>query len=116
MTGTDRSPVRDDPPAPDRPFDAPWQARAFGLVVAFTEEHGIEWSRFQSRLVETIDNDEADMYYEQWLTAAERLLVEEGAVDPETLAARTAEFAAGDRDASEFVEGWDGHGGHSHDH
>jgi nitrile hydratase accessory protein len=110
--------MRDSKPPdvdPERPFETPWQARAFGLAVAFADEHDLEWSAFQSRLAERIET-RPDGYYESWLAATEELLVEAGAVDPGEFEARAAAFAAGNRDASEFVEGWDGDGGHDHDH
>jgi nitrile hydratase alpha subunit/nitrile hydratase accessory protein len=112
----------------DRPtFEAPWQARAFAVAVALTEDR--PWETFQHRLAEEVGRDEdadhADpesAYYEQWLRALERFVVEEGLLDPATVEARTVEFDAGDRNAHEFVDG-DPHGhvdggdhGHDHDH
>jgi hypothetical protein len=46
-----------------------------------------------------------ETYYEQWLAAFERLLADLDVVDPDELRDRAAAFAAGDRDASEFVDG-----------
>ena len=118
---------RDDEPA----FEEPWQARAFAVAVQLTErgEGDLPWESFQQRLVEEVEADGEDVeategvYYEQWLRALERLLVEEGFVDEEELAERAGEFEAGDRDASEFVIGEHGHDhehphdhGHSHEH
>lgn len=119
----------DDVPA----FDEPWQARAFGVAVALAAGGGVDggggpdggpydWSAFQSRLIAAVeadgggddpdagdgDTDPAAVdgaYYRQWLTALERLLDERGLLDREEVAERAAEFAAGDRDASEFVAG-----------
>lgn len=118
----------------DITFEAPWQARAFGLAVAFTDAAGLDWEAFQSRLVDEVGADRAEgepeaVYYRQWLAALESLLVEEGHFDEGELADRVTEFAAGDRTAHEFVEG-DPHGhadalpeghaegshGHHHDH
>lgn len=45
------------------------------------------------------------IYYDQWHTALERLLVSHDALEPEAIDARAAEFAAGDRTAEEFVDG-----------
>lgn len=115
----------DDVPA----FDEPWQARAFGVAVALAAGSGVggdggpegscDWSAFQSRLIAAVGADGGGdpgdggidpaavdgAYYRQWLTALERLLDERGLLDPEEVAERAAEFAAGDRDASEFVAG-----------
>lgn len=96
-------------------FDAPWQARAFGIVVALHDDgDGFDWMEFQERLVDevaTADPDTApedaleEAYYEQWLAAFECLLVEEGLLSPEEIAARAAEFAREERTAEEFVDG-----------
>jgi nitrile hydratase alpha subunit/nitrile hydratase accessory protein len=114
----------------DQPtFEAPWQARAFAVAVALTDEQ-YPWETFQRRLVEEVerdgvrdaagekDTDPERAYYEQWLRALERFVVEEGLLTSEEFDRRAAEFDAGDRDAHEFVEG-DPHGhvdGHEHAH
>ncbi len=115
--GADGLPTEGDDPV----FDAPWQARAFALAVATTDTSPLDWHAFQAELVAAIEDgvgedrdDTEEAYYRQWLTAIETLLVERGTVDAGELANRVHEFEAGERDASEFVEG-DSHG-HSHDH
>jgi len=100
-------------------FDEPWQARAFGIAVALYDDgDGFEWSAFQERLIEAVRRDDPEatdadalegVYYEQWLAALERLLVDDGVVDPGELEERAASFAAGDRTAGEFVAGERGH-------
>lgn len=92
-------------------FEAPWQARAFGIAVAFCRAHGHDFAAFQDRLIAHLDGvDEAAMnahveevYYEQWLESLEVFLVEEGVVDEAAIDDRQAEFADCERDASEFV-------------
>ena len=108
-------------------FDAPWQARAFALTVALRRDDDFPWEAFQTRLVEELEESEREpeltadaenveaTYYEAWLAAVERLLLEENVLDDEELAERVGAFASGERDASEFVVGDHGHG-HSHDH
>ena len=94
-------------------FEAPWQARAFALAVALTDEHEADapsWDEFQSRLVAEVDADREEgdpetVYYRQWLAALERLLVERNVLEPGELLARIDAFEVGDRDAHEFVEG-----------
>lgn len=127
MTAADEDVRQDDEPA----FGAPWQARAFAVAVQLTErgEGDLPWETFQARLVEEIEADgedvetTEDVYYQQWLRALERLLVEEEIVAGDELAERAREFERGDRDASEFVIGEHGHAhdhehghGHHHDH
>ena len=100
--------LEDDDPT----FDAPWQARAFGLAVALRDRgDGYDWEEFQSRLIEEVEatagerEDSEAVYYEQWLRALERLLVEKGLVSAAEVEERAREFAATDRTAEEFVEG-----------
>lgn len=109
-----------DPDDEARPvFDAPWQARAFGLVVALYDDgNGFDWTAFQQRLIDEVDTADSDMapvdalenaYYEQWLTAFERLLVEDRVLSSEEIEERAVEFATEERTAEEFVEGERGH-------
>ncbi len=138
MSGDPPNPEAD--PAEERTFDEPWQARAFALAVALTDERDVDWERFQSRLVAEVDEstatdveDSEAAYYRQWLAALERLLVEEALVEPGTLRDRVDAFEAGDRTAHEFVQGnphghaerlpedhaegsTHDHGDHHHDH
>ncbi|MFB6156952.1 MAG: nitrile hydratase subunit alpha [Haloferacaceae archaeon] len=108
------APGLDDDPT----FAAPWQARAFALTVALTDD-AYGWDDFRSRLVDRIDarpdatlEDASEAaYYRAWLAAVESLLVDLSLVDPATYPDRVAEFAATDRTAEEFAEGV-----HSHDH
>ena len=120
-------PALDDGETPA--FHAPWQARAFAIAVALSEDGRYDWDAFQERLVAEIDRTDGparpadgaaseDVYYRQWLAALERLLVADRLLDPGELTDRAHEFAAGDRDASEWVEGEHDHdhNGHEHDH
>ena len=87
-------------------FGAPWQARAFSLVVTLHREGLFEWNEFQSRLIDQVQSDafEEDsagpgaVYYQQWLAAFEQLLADKELFDDETIQARALEFARGDRD------------------
>lgn len=118
-------------------FAEPWQARAFALAVALTDEDERDrnWDDFQRELVAELDGNpgadagDDDHYYGAWLAALERFLVERDVVDPEAFAERVAEFADGRRNAHEFVEGdphahadrlpeghADGSDHHHHDH
>ena len=101
-------------------FQAPWQARAFSIVLSLYEKDLFTWNEFQSRLIEQvqdedhaqINNQPESVYYQQWISALENLLVEKGICNPEEIIERSSEFASGKRDASEFVPGAD----HSHSH
>lgn len=92
-------------------FEAPWQARAFGVAVALCEREDFDLTTFQVRFAERIDDlDGASMqedveatYYEQWLECLEDVLLEAGVVEEAELRDRATEFSEGDRDAAEFV-------------
>lgn len=100
-------PLRGDEPV----FDEPWQARAFGLVLSLCDDGTISWEVFQRQLVEEIDSSGGDsneesanhVYYEHWLRALEKVLVDSDVLSDLELLGRAGEFASGDRDASEFT-------------
>ena len=88
-------PTVDDAPV----FAEPWQARAFAVVVKLCQDGHAEWDDFQRRLIAEIGaadaaGDDATGYYEHWLAACERLLVERGLAAPGDLARRKAAAAA----------------------
>ncbi|MFC7216117.1 nitrile hydratase accessory protein [Saliphagus sp. GCM10025334] len=107
-----------EPPSPDDrvAFDAPWQARAFSIARALCEHHDLEWSAFNDRFVEYIqdagrerlERDHERAYYELWLEALEATLVANDMLTEHKIDRRAAEFESGVRDASEFVVNGDG--------
>lgn len=109
--GLDAADVAVDPEEAPSTFDAPWQARAFGLAVALHDADERDWSAFQERFVDRIGDadptamqaDVEETYYERWLDSLEALLLEEGVLDEAEIERRAAEFTAGERDAAEFV-------------
>jgi nitrile hydratase accessory protein len=121
-----------DPIEAEQGFDAPWQARAFAVAVAVTQEEENSWDAFQERLAaeverdaaggtdrSTADEDPETIYYEQWLEALSRLLVESGILTSAEINARAREFADGERTAEEWIDGERDHAhgdGHEHDH
>lgn len=66
-------------------FDAPWQGRAFGMAVGIVERLGLEWKAFQQRLIAEIAAHPEAAYYDCWVAALERLLLDYGAVTAEEL-------------------------------
>lgn len=55
-------------------FDAPWQARAFGMCLALLERESLEWTDFRPHLVAAIAaDDERDRhdYYDSFAVALE---------------------------------------------
>ena len=89
-------------------FEAPWEARVFGMAVAMYDDRQFVWDDFRTRLVQEIADAEAHCddsgYYERWLGSFERLLLETGVLSPDELDRRTAEFAAGVWDPHEHYE------------
>ena len=59
--------------APERPFDEPWQARAFALAVVTVERLGLPWDTFRDRLKAAITDEPPRPYWESWLAALDGL-------------------------------------------
>jgi len=83
-------------------FDEAWQGRIFGMTVAMSHEVLFEWREFQARLIAEIARaereGEASTYYERWLRAFERLVVDKGLLDPGDVTRRHGDFESGHRD------------------
>ena len=78
-------------------FEAPWEARAFGLAVALCEKGVFEWREFSTSLAATIaagekENDPSG-YYARWVASLEELAIEKGLVGRGQLRARTRQVA-----------------------
>lgn len=61
-------------------FNEPWEARAFGLVIALHEKGQFSWEEWAIVLSEQIaaaqltgDPDLGNTYYQHWLAAAEKI-------------------------------------------
>ena len=90
-------------------FEAPWEARAFGMTMLLHQQNLYPWSEFSDRLAGEVARDDASpdtpvfplppdtesRYYQQWLAALERLVRDRGLLTAEEIEARTEEFAAG---------------------
>lgn len=86
-------------------FEAPWEARAFGLAVALCESGAYKWRDFSAALAARTaaaekENDPSG-YYARWVASLEDLAVEKGLVAREVLEAMSTE------DASVLHEGHD---------
>jgi nitrile hydratase accessory protein len=81
-------------------FDAPWQSRAFGMVLSLHERGAFEWDAFRDLLADEIGHspvEDASDYYESWLRAFHRLVVDRELLDDASIGERTAEFTSGAR-------------------
>jgi len=81
-------------------FDAPWQSRAFAMVVGLHEQGCFTWDEFKDRLIAQVaekpaagDASPATVYYRQWLAALESLLLHKGLLSGEALEKRVEELA-----------------------
>lgn len=70
-------------------FAAPWEGRAMAMAISVTHKLELPWDEFRLRLVDELDREPERPYYESWLTALERLVVERGLVAPARLAEAT---------------------------
>ena len=100
MDGTLAYPRRNGEPV----FDAPWQSRAFGMVVGLHNAGRYPWNDFKARLIEAIAGGrssdapaDAPDYYYHWVTAFCRLLVEKGILTETELDDREHAFLTGRR-------------------
>lgn len=89
-------------------FEAPWEARAFGMAHRLCDAGCFSWDAFRDQLIAAIavwdqehpraadDPDSAPgyRYYEHWLLALERTLAANGFASETELAQRVAELAA----------------------
>lgn len=67
-------------------FAEPWEGRAFALAVQTVERMGLAWDEFRQRLIAEITLDPHRPYYESWLAALERLVLDNQATDAAGLA------------------------------
>lgn len=86
-------------------FAEPWQARAFGVALSLVQAQGLDWEAFRSRLIAEIGawerehrdgQGDAYEYYERWLAALERLVLERGLVSESELEAAVRALAGHD--------------------
>ncbi len=77
--------------APERPFDAPWQALAFAMTLAMHEAGAFAWSDWSATLARHVG--EAP-YWEAWLGALEEITGEGEALRALFAAWRAAADAA----------------------
>lgn len=79
----------------DPVFAEPWQAQAFALAVKLSEQGHFTWTEWAETLgaelkatAERGDPDDGSRYYEHWLAALERLVIEKGFTDREAMRER----------------------------
>jgi nitrile hydratase accessory protein len=79
-------------------FNEPWESRVFGAAVALCERGLFDWDEFRERLIAEIASADARVadagspsttYYERFLSAFERLLVDKGICAADEIDRRT---------------------------
>ncbi len=80
-------------------FRAPWEAQAFGMVVALHQRGCFTWKEWASYLADEIaaaksrrEADDGTRYYEHWLAALEKIAAAKGLVSAPELATRKDEW------------------------
>jgi len=76
-------------------FHDPWERQVFALAVALCEQGLYQWDEFRDRLIAEIAAEPTEgtedarssppSYYEHWLAAFEKLVIEKGICTPEQL-------------------------------
>jgi nitrile hydratase accessory protein len=77
-------------------FAEPWQAQAFALAVKLSEQGHFTWHEWAAALTEelkTASCDDGSEYYNHWLRALERLVLEKQLTDVAALAERKEAWA-----------------------
>jgi nitrile hydratase accessory protein len=81
-------------------FAEPWQAQAFALAVKLSEHGYFTWKEWATTLADELkaaegrgEPDDGTHYYEHWLAALERLVVNKGLTDRDTMRERKEAWA-----------------------
>ena len=82
MTGSAALPRRNG----ELVFEAPWQGRALAMALAVVERRGLDWREFQQRLIAEIAARPEAPYYDCWVAALERLVVDLGVTTADEIA------------------------------
>lgn len=84
-------------------FHEPWEGRAFGMALVLHDEGTYPWDEFRDRLIAEVNSTNCKSgvqpdYYEHWLAAFEKLLIDKGILTAQEFESRKAEFVSGERD------------------
>jgi nitrile hydratase accessory protein len=81
-------------------FAEPWQAQAFALAVKLSEQGYFTWKEWAAALADELkaaegrgEPDDGTHYYEHWLAALERLVVNKGLTDRDAMRERKEAWA-----------------------
>lgn len=72
-------------------FSEPWEAAAFGMAVALSDQGSYDWEHFRQRLIKAIGASKGcESYYESWAKALEASVVEAGIIPEQDVQDRMA--------------------------
>lgn len=101
-------------------FSAPWEAKAFALVVHLHQQGRFEWQEWVDALSGEIaadrDRTPHTPYYELWLAAAEKLMQGKHLVAADALATAREALRAAQASPHDHEHGHDHDHDHDHDH
>jgi nitrile hydratase accessory protein len=80
-------------------FHSPWEAKAFAMVNHLAAKAHCSWSEWTDYLTAEITATEQDApgskaYYEQWMAACEKLLIEKGIIEAQAINQRVDDLIA----------------------
>ena len=84
-------------------FSEPWEGRVLAMAIALHGAGTYPWEEFRTRLIAQVNSpdcksDRAPDYYEHWLAAFEKPLLDKGIMTREEFERRKAEFTSGERE------------------
>ena len=83
-------------------FNEAAEGRVFGMALVMHEQGRFAWDEFRDRLIDQIATAQQggsdSTYYERWLDALERLLIDKALLSSDELSARLEAFRSGQRD------------------
>lgn len=81
-------------PEPEKPFDEPWQAKAFALAVHLNEQGLFTWPEWTESFANVArqnplpsDKSESTAYWRHWILTLEQMITERGQSTPDDLEA-----------------------------
>ncbi|MGF1541191.1 MAG: nitrile hydratase accessory protein [Pleurocapsa sp.] len=97
LMGSEESPPRNNG---ELKFDRDWEGLAFGMALALAKKGHYEWEDFRQELIASIAEWEAEYvledkswdYYQRWLLALEKMVIESELIDAGELERRTAQI------------------------
>ena len=92
-------------------FQRAWEGRAFGMAVALSKKGHYDWEDFRRELISSIaewedqrGNDEPEWdYYQRWLVALERVLIESDLLTYQELESRTKELLTRNKEPNDLA-------------